>query len=229
MHWRSRAATLFGYPWVRMAAGHGTLSKKSQYPHPAHRSPPRTGGRNLASESNHPTSTHNEKAAFAGLGFGVTKMRAAPNPPFLRSPLHLSRDTPSRVPGEGPPSQRALEPHDNRFEPVDKRLQPRRSLPNLAGTKLGAAGGGALHHVGETDPVALDKHRDGGSRSLTVGAQIKRSPGTPGGSSRQLFRSQSRTLDPWHFMLRTATFAIFMTWSCLRVRGRTAPCPSRLL
>ena len=45
----------------------------------------------------------------------------------------------------------------------------------------------------------------------------------------QLFRSQPRTPDPWPFTLRTATFAFFMTRSYHRVRGRTAPRPSRLL
>ena len=38
---------------------------------------PRTGGKKSASASNHPTSTAKEQAAFAGLGFGVTKMRAS--------------------------------------------------------------------------------------------------------------------------------------------------------
>ena len=39
-------------------------------------------GKKSASASNDPTRTHSEKAAFAGLGFGVTKMRA---PPILHS------------------------------------------------------------------------------------------------------------------------------------------------
>ena len=88
------------------------------------------------------------------------------NPPFLRTPLHLSGDTPSRVPGEGAPGQRALEPHDTGLEPADQRLQPRRAFPKLPGSKLGAAGGGALDDVGEADPVALDEHRDGAGSGL---------------------------------------------------------------
>ena len=43
----------------------------------------------------------------------------------------------------------------------NERLQARRALSKFAGTKLGAAGGGALHDVGEADPVALDEHGDG--------------------------------------------------------------------
>ena len=40
------------------------------------KTPPHTGGTKPASASNHPTSTAKKKAAFAGLGFGVTKRRA---------------------------------------------------------------------------------------------------------------------------------------------------------
>ena len=41
---------------------------------------------------------------------------------------------------------------------------PSRAVPKLAGAKLATAGGGALHDVGEADPVTFGKHRDGGGR-----------------------------------------------------------------
>ena len=102
------------------------------------------------------------------------------NPPFLRTPLHLSGDTPPRVPREGPPGQRAPEPDDTGLEPIDERLQPRRAFPKLAGAKLATAGGGALHDVGEADSVTFDKHRDGGGRVLDCGGSNKTGSGNPG-------------------------------------------------
>ena len=107
-------------------------------------------------------------------------MRASPILHFYAPHSTSPGDTPSRVPGESPPSQRALEPHDTRFEPVDERLQPRRALPKLPGSKLGAARGGALHDVGEAHPVTFDEHRDGGgSRSPDCGGSNKAVSGNP--------------------------------------------------
>ena len=53
---------------------------------------------------------------------------------------------------ERAPRLRALEPYDGRLVPEDERFQARRPFPVLAGAKLRAAGGGALHDVGE-EPI----------------------------------------------------------------------------
>ena len=73
----------------------------------------------------------------------------------------------------------------------------------------------ALDHGASTPPY--EQEVDGLNRMLAWGDE-------------QLAQAGANEITVrWPFILRTATFAIFMTWSRLRERGPTAPRPSRLL
>ena len=85
---------------------------------PSRRGQTRTGGRKSASASNHPTSTGNEKAAFAGLGFGVTKTRVSP---ILHSCAPHSTSPETRLPAYRGKARQASAPR-NQTTPGSSRL-----------------------------------------------------------------------------------------------------------